>query len=231
VIEFKVKKYFFVMSELVFLEAAAVGSLGAVQDLVREGGFDINFQHPINGWTALHWAVYRSHAPIVQFLISRGAQQLCNSKGQTPADLVQTQAVADALGVTSVMEIDDSSIIPNYIQYPVVSSELYNMKSPLRGKRDHDESDTMDVSVEVLVKNGEGVLVGSVKVLPECTMKHLQSQIWQELETGHERDSQVQLMKQHSSSSLLVPVSQKQLQKTVQEMFGSTSDTLTVHIQ
>ena len=47
------------------LEAACVGDVEAVEKLL-EAGSDVNSRHPVNGWTALHWAAKRNHLKVVE---------------------------------------------------------------------------------------------------------------------------------------------------------------------
>jgi ankyrin repeat protein len=79
--------------EGIFLEAAASDNLRVIEQLLQTG-VNINSQHRINQWTALHWATYRGHATIVEFLLSRGADATRrNAKGQTPIDLISSAAI------------------------------------------------------------------------------------------------------------------------------------------
>ena len=46
-------------------EAACYGDVESIQKLIAEG-VDINNQHKINGWTALHWAAKRQMTNVVK---------------------------------------------------------------------------------------------------------------------------------------------------------------------
>ena len=46
-------------------EAASYGDVETIEKLIAEG-VDINNQHKINGWTALHWAVKRDQTNAVK---------------------------------------------------------------------------------------------------------------------------------------------------------------------
>ena len=66
-------------------------------------GVDINAQHKINGWTALHWAVKRNNVQCVDILLSRGADKnVFNSQGETAAMLTTNKAVLKSLGFQDV---------------------------------------------------------------------------------------------------------------------------------
>jgi hypothetical protein len=72
-------------------------------------GVDVNSAHKMNGWTALHWAVFRSRKEAVDLLLSKGADPfLKNSEGQIPSELVRK-------------EEDAASFTPNYLAYPEFS--------------------------------------------------------------------------------------------------------------
>ena len=40
--------------------------------LILSRGVNVNSQHDINGWTALHWAAKRNHLNIVNLLCNHG---------------------------------------------------------------------------------------------------------------------------------------------------------------
>ena len=82
-------------------EAACFGDLDGLQALIKQGA-DINGQHLINGWTALHWAAKRNNAQCVQILLSNGANyKLKNSKGEMPCALTSNDALRNLLGGTN----------------------------------------------------------------------------------------------------------------------------------
>jgi hypothetical protein len=68
--------------ELEFLNACSQGDLATVRTLASH--VDLNYQHPINGMTGLHWAHTRNHSHIVSFLKENGAISLQDSKGRYP---------------------------------------------------------------------------------------------------------------------------------------------------
>ena len=82
-------------------EAACFGDLDGLQALIRQGA-DINSQHKINGWTALHWAAKRNNAQCVQILLSNGSNyKLRTSKGEMPYQLTTNDQLRNLLGGTS----------------------------------------------------------------------------------------------------------------------------------
>eukprot|EP00123_Amoebidium_parasiticum_P005683 comp16825_c0_seq1/m.15252 comp16825_c0_seq1/g.15252 ORF comp16825_c0_seq1/g.15252 comp16825_c0_seq1/m.15252 type:complete len:279 (-) comp16825_c0_seq1:147-983(-) len=73
-------------------EAACSGDEKTVLELLK-AGVDINSQHSINGWTALHWAAHRGHSHLVGVLLSNGADPTkAESKGRTPVELAKDDA-------------------------------------------------------------------------------------------------------------------------------------------
>nr|XP_006125158.1 ankyrin repeat domain-containing protein 40 isoform X1 [Pelodiscus sinensis] len=104
-------------------EAAALGDLEEVQRLV-EFGVNINSQNEINGWTCLHWACKRNHAPVVTYLIESGAdKEILTSKGEMPAQLTAKREIRKILGVedgelADLKQDSHSSIVPNYLANP-----------------------------------------------------------------------------------------------------------------
>ena len=88
-------------------EAACFGDLDAVVSLV-EGGADVNGQHKINGWTALHWAAKRNNQRCVELLLARGADKMIpTSKGELAAQLTTSKAVLQVLGYSSTGTLKD----------------------------------------------------------------------------------------------------------------------------
>jgi ankyrin repeat protein len=65
------------------LDAIHDGNLGEAVQLVRDGA-DVNVAEA-NGTTALHWAIYNSHPPLIETLIAAGADvNAINDYGSTP---------------------------------------------------------------------------------------------------------------------------------------------------
>ena len=67
-------------------DAAQNGDRAAVQKLIRQKA-DVNAAQP-DGATALHWAVYRDDAELLDMLIRAGADvKAANSEGVTPLSM------------------------------------------------------------------------------------------------------------------------------------------------
>ncbi|NXE26160.1 ANR40 protein, partial [Ardeotis kori] len=104
-------------------EAAALGDAEEVQRLV-ELGVGLNAQNEVNGWTCLHWACKRNHAPVVAYLLHAGAdKEILTKKGERPAQLTSKREIRKMLGVEDDELLDlktdsDLPIIPNYLANP-----------------------------------------------------------------------------------------------------------------
>ena|SRR5579863_1214058 len=67
-------------------EAAKCGNVEAVQKAI-EAGAKVNAKTKFLKNTALHWAAHNGHAPVVQFLIEKGANcNIRNERWRTPAE-------------------------------------------------------------------------------------------------------------------------------------------------
>jgi len=78
-------------------EAACFGDTDALHRLL-EAGADVNGQHKINGWTALHWAAKRNNMRIVDALLKSGADvNLYTSKGEQAYQLSTNEHIAKVL--------------------------------------------------------------------------------------------------------------------------------------
>ncbi|XP_065591717.1 ankyrin repeat domain-containing protein 40-like [Cyrtonyx montezumae] len=81
-------------------EAAALGDAEEVRRLLAAGA-DVNSRNEIDGWTCLHWACKRSHAPVVSLLLDAGADpRIPTAAGQLAAQLAGRAHVRRILGVT-----------------------------------------------------------------------------------------------------------------------------------
>jgi ankyrin repeat protein len=80
----KLLKTFQVSRKDIFV-AAASGDLGFCREQIENQGVGVNATDP-NGNTALHWAAYKRHPHIVDYLLSKGASVTIRNKqtGQTP---------------------------------------------------------------------------------------------------------------------------------------------------
>ncbi|XP_067122454.1 ankyrin repeat domain-containing protein 40-like [Centruroides vittatus] len=109
------------LSEEKLREASCFGDEEAVRKLI-ERGVNINAQHEINGWTALHWASKRNHKSIVSYLLGSGADKsICSSLGEVPAMLTDNEEIRKMLGGSSINSdvcLANLAITPNYIAHP-----------------------------------------------------------------------------------------------------------------
>lgn len=118
-------------------EATCFGDEEAVRTLV-EKGVNINAQHEINGWTALHWAAKRGHANIIAYLLEHGADKtLLSKKGETPAVLTDNQEILNLLGAPSSGKRIDNPlpITPGYMAYPPLNHKVDTESPRPGGKR------------------------------------------------------------------------------------------------
>ncbi|XP_068269633.1 ankyrin repeat domain-containing protein 40-like [Nyctibius grandis] len=103
-------------------EAAALGDVEEVRRLLGAGA-DINSRNEINGWTCLHWACKRNHAPVVSCLLEAGAdKQILTSKGELAAELTSKPDIRKILGEeeTECQGVKDLKlpIVANYLANP-----------------------------------------------------------------------------------------------------------------
>lgn len=112
-------------------EACCIGDYEAVRGLLSTCT-DVNAQNAVNGWTALHWAVYRGHTRVASLLLSQGADtSVCNKKGETPIDVAKSDKMRKLLLGRVAMESSASDEIsaespqqtdlpfqPSYLKYP-----------------------------------------------------------------------------------------------------------------
>jgi len=110
-------------------EAACFGDIDGVKELISKG-VNVNSQHDINGWTALHWAAKRNHLNIVNLLCNHGADKsISTNKGELPAQLTSEGVIKVLLSANlnklsstpkTVKKEDKESlpITPNYIRSP-----------------------------------------------------------------------------------------------------------------
>jgi len=114
-------------------EAACFGDIEGVKDLLSRG-VNVNAQHDINGWTALHWAAKRNHLNIVNLLCNHGADKnIPTNKGEVAAQLTSEGVIKVLLnamkGSTPKPQIkrEESTklpITPNYIRHPPLAYEV-----------------------------------------------------------------------------------------------------------
>lgn len=115
-------------------EAACFGDEEAVCKLV-EKGVNVNSQHEINGWTAMHWAAKRGHANIVSYLINHGADRnIPTKKGELASSLTDNDEICKLLGGAHTNKSEEKlPIVPNYIAYPPLTYkvDINSSTSPL----------------------------------------------------------------------------------------------------
>jgi len=115
-------------------EAACFGDIDGVKELINKG-VNVNSQHDINGWTALHWAAKRNHLNIVNKLLNHGADKsIKTNKGEMPGSLT-TEGVIKVLLTANLNNSTPSSpapakseeklaITPNYVRNPVLGYKV-----------------------------------------------------------------------------------------------------------
>lgn len=116
-----------VLDEERLREASCTGDEDTVLSLIREG-VDVNNQHRLNGWTALHWAAKRNHANIARYLIQSGADKTLKTvKGESAIQLTESATLQSLLGagdsnqtngVNVVAEKTELPFTPNYLKNP-----------------------------------------------------------------------------------------------------------------
>merc|ERR1719187_1275277 len=122
-------------------EAACFGDIDGVKELMGKG-VNVNSQHDINGWTALHWAAKRNHLNIVNLLCNHGADKnIPTNKGEVAAQLTGEGVIKVLLnsvkpGATAgrspsppppkpqVKKERELPIVPNYIRSPVLGYKV-----------------------------------------------------------------------------------------------------------
>jgi hypothetical protein len=118
-----------------------------VELYVERQNVPINAANKMNQWTSLHWAAKRGHAHVVQYLLSRGADEsLKSSKGQMAVDVAATDEVKALFSNASIQSGDktatpstssvnppsntssalttsapEKTFVPNYLQNPDLS--------------------------------------------------------------------------------------------------------------
>ncbi|KAI9262011.1 ankyrin repeat-containing domain protein [Sporodiniella umbellata] len=107
-------------------EVASLGNIKAVLHFCHSG-VNVNAQHKMNGWTALHWAAHRGHTEVVMALLKSGANpSLLTGKGQTALDLavLHTQCsdlLTQAMGGEATVRAEPEPqlpIQPTYMKNP-----------------------------------------------------------------------------------------------------------------
>ena len=93
--------------------------------MILSRGINVNSQHDINGWTALHWAAKRNHLNIVNLLCNHGADKnIKTNKGELPAALT-SEGVIKVLLSANLNASNSNSASPQPIK---VDSDLITMR-------------------------------------------------------------------------------------------------------
>ncbi|XP_029638664.1 ankyrin repeat domain-containing protein 40 isoform X1 [Octopus sinensis] len=116
-------------------EAAAIGDIIKLRQLVENFHVDINSQNSLNGYTALHWATIRNHTSVVAFLLTHGADKnIKNFDGNIPAELTSDSTIHQLLGVSDAAALDikepNLPIHPNYLAHPVFPHTTPTQSTP-----------------------------------------------------------------------------------------------------
>ncbi|KAG8223312.1 hypothetical protein J437_LFUL001186 [Ladona fulva] len=108
-------------------QASCVGDEQSVRILLGSG-ININAQHPVNGWTALHWASKRGHQNIISVLLKHGAdKRAVSKKGETPLSVCTTPEARKLLGEDGSPQnpVENTlPIIPHYLSHPPLDSTV-----------------------------------------------------------------------------------------------------------
>ncbi|KAM6403348.1 ankyrin repeat domain-containing protein 40 isoform 2-T2 [Rhynochetos jubatus] len=168
-------------------EAAALGDAEEVQRLV-ELGVSLNSQNEVNGWTCLHWACKRNHAPVVAYLLHAGAdKEILTKKGERPAQLTSKREIRKMLGVEDdelpdLKKDSDLPIIPNYLANPpfpyvyhtssnsVPDPSVNGSISPAESPGPHPSSPDVEPCARTPAQRGTAAPEGGLPSLPGgCT--------------------------------------------------------------
>ena len=89
------REYWNVMREinLQFMKGAETGNINQMKDALQKSSikqFTLNFAYPVNGWTAMHFAVKNNDKELIDFLIKQGIDiNKKNIDGSTAIDLAK----------------------------------------------------------------------------------------------------------------------------------------------
>nr|CDJ95872.1 Ankyrin domain containing protein [Haemonchus contortus] len=71
--------------QLEFLEYCLVGDVSKVREMLDTNKVDPKYRHPVNGWTALHWAAHCGNTKVCLLLLERGFSENSRDRhNQTP---------------------------------------------------------------------------------------------------------------------------------------------------
>lgn len=108
-------------------QASCVGDEQSVRILLASG-ININAQHPVNGWTALHWASKRGHQNIISILLKHGAdKRAVSKKGETALSVCTSPESRKLLGEDGNAQNAVEAalpIIPHYLSHPPLDATV-----------------------------------------------------------------------------------------------------------
>ncbi|KAI8622131.1 hypothetical protein BC830DRAFT_875571 [Chytriomyces sp. MP71] len=151
-----------------FLQTCAGGNYEAVISFLPTDPLDrstkVNYQHPINGWTGLMWAVKRDHVKVAQLLLQSGANPAAvNAKGETAALFCASDAMhsvlADRYGADAVLvKKTESDFVPNYLVDPSSIPPLDQIMTKIDAEMKGRQGGTTSWQAQGLVKEEPGAI-------------------------------------------------------------------------
>jgi hypothetical protein len=73
-----------------FLHIASMSGISEFTEFLLKKGADVNIEDGGDGWTPLHWAVFRHHPEMVKLLIENGARvDVVDKRGRTPMSIAK----------------------------------------------------------------------------------------------------------------------------------------------
>ncbi|XP_072208325.1 ankyrin repeat domain-containing protein 40-like [Excalfactoria chinensis] len=130
-------------------EAAALGDAEEVRRLLAAGA-DVNSRNEIDGWTCLHWACKRSHAPVVALLLDAGAdRRIPTGAGQLAEQLTGKAHIRRILAVAE--EEKDCQAVSD-VTPPAAASSVAAPPSPhscTDGSPPHGSAEPWDESTPI----------------------------------------------------------------------------------
>ncbi|XP_046369998.1 ankyrin repeat domain-containing protein 40-like [Haliotis rufescens] len=132
-------------------EAACIGDIDTIQNLIESQRIDINNANSMNGWTALHWGAKRNHVSVVKYLMDHGADHtIRTNEGQIAENLTNNQDIRLLLGASGDVPQSQSNL-------PITPSYLQNPPFPHSKSRSVDSNHTLMASTPVVTNHaGQG---------------------------------------------------------------------------
>ena len=175
-------------------EACYLEDFEKVKELI-EAGADVNSRNKVNKWTALHWAVSRNNATIVNYLLSRGADEYIeNDKGQKPFQLSSSPEVDKCFSL-SVPNLKDGKrsnefnlgiienrygFVPNFIKHRQFSHSVRDRQTNHQLETDFVRS--RDICIKARVADGEETDFIELEIdLELCSFAEFKSLLCREL--------------------------------------------------